>query len=264
MMPFPFSFFKTVGSSLEPETIDWLAQATPQPSNQFIIDLNNFIISLKSFGIFSLLDRLWIHATEYQQHARVSIINPTSPQSIEYNSPTWTPNVGYTGDGSSMYIDLNYNIYTDGVNYTQNNALRGLYSVVDTTSSGGHGSYNNSVDNTSYIRYPDGYGYFGVNSTYGECYGTLSDSLGLFTAERTSPTIQQFKQNGIVKSVYGLNTNTSIVNIQEYLLAINIGGGPDQHSTHTIAITLYGSGNIDTLGLYSSIQAFATARGFNV
>jgi hypothetical protein len=40
------------------------------------------------------------------------------------NSPTWTANQGFTGNGTSSYIDTNFNPATQGVNYTLNDASR--------------------------------------------------------------------------------------------------------------------------------------------
>ncbi|MED5549859.1 MAG: hypothetical protein VX529_10930 [Pseudomonadota bacterium] len=43
------------------------------------------------------------------------------------NGATHTPGEGYTGNGSSSYINSNYNPSTDGVQYTQNSASMGLW-----------------------------------------------------------------------------------------------------------------------------------------
>jgi len=62
----------------------WLAQMTGgtpgRPSEMFIDSLNTFVATLKLNGIWTELDRLWIFATEQEQHAKVSLVNPTSTQ----------------------------------------------------------------------------------------------------------------------------------------------------------------------------------------
>ena len=54
-------------------------------------------------------DRLWIHGLSNQIAARTSFVNPTSTPLTEVNSPTWTAYQGYKGNGTTSYLNLNYN-----------------------------------------------------------------------------------------------------------------------------------------------------------
>src|SRR5579885_3571333 len=81
------------GANFETETLLWLNQLTTKPSAWYIMNVDRLIYQLKACNIWYQLDRFWVFATEQQQHARVSLINPiangTWPTNItEVNSPT--------------------------------------------------------------------------------------------------------------------------------------------------------------------------------
>ena len=67
-------------------------------------------------------DRLWIHGLNNDVAARTSFVNPSSTIITAVNSPTFTANQGYQGNGSTSYLNTNYNPSTQGVKYTLSNA----------------------------------------------------------------------------------------------------------------------------------------------
>src|SRR5689334_9572138 len=69
--------------------------------------VDDLIVGLKSDGLFSKLDRMWLYAGENEPSALTDIIATSLSQKV--NSPTFTADRGYTGDGSSGYINSNYN-----------------------------------------------------------------------------------------------------------------------------------------------------------
>ncbi|MEK6884934.1 MAG: hypothetical protein AABY22_35210, partial [Nanoarchaeota archaeon] len=85
------------GMRLEPETITYMGYLTVSPSIDRQIAINNLVKELKITGIWWLLDRLWLHASQTQQAAIISLVNPSSTAITEVNSPTWVANQGYTG-----------------------------------------------------------------------------------------------------------------------------------------------------------------------
>lgn len=110
--------------------LDVLNYATTQgytlPSLSQRIKQSNLLTALKAGGIWNKLDTFANFATDGSSNfalidwKRVSLLTAV-------NSPTFTTNEGFTGNGTSSYIDTNFNSVTQGVNYTQNNASRYLF-----------------------------------------------------------------------------------------------------------------------------------------
>ena len=103
-----------------------LGYTLPSASQQII--QNNLVLSLKAGGIWTKLDVLYIFANDGGSNfGTLNWITPTLNQSTLINSPTFTTNQGFQGNGTSSYIDTNFNAVTQGVNYVQNDASRYLY-----------------------------------------------------------------------------------------------------------------------------------------
>lgn len=92
--------------------------------------VNKFIKDLKSdLGISRLSDAfdvLYLFAHENQIAALTNLVKDAH-HGVAYNSPTFTTDRGFTGNGTSAYINTQYNPSTQSVNYTQNNASIGVY-----------------------------------------------------------------------------------------------------------------------------------------
>jgi hypothetical protein len=130
------------------------------PSAGQQIKQNDLVLALKAGGIWSKLDTFALFAND------VNISNPIpNPYSNAFalvdwirtantntlvtytavNSPTWSSNGGFTGNGTSSYIDTNFNPATQGVNYTLNNASRyALITGTNTTIDGNSISSSNN------------------------------------------------------------------------------------------------------------------------
>jgi hypothetical protein len=78
---------------------------------------------LKDAGVWSKLDIFYVFATDGDSDfASINWKDPNNFEITEVNSPTHTTNVGFGSNGTSSYLDTNFNTSTDGVNYTQNDA----------------------------------------------------------------------------------------------------------------------------------------------
>lgn len=81
---------------------------------------NQLVVDLKSAGIWSKLDIFYVCATDANSDfASINWKNPNNFEIIEVNSPTFTTNEGFYSDGVSAYLDTQYNLSTDSVNFTQ-------------------------------------------------------------------------------------------------------------------------------------------------
>lgn len=115
-------------------TLPSLAQRTK--SNQFVVDL-------KAAGLWAKLDSLSIFKTDGSANFALTDWKRLTTHTA-VNSPTFTSNVGFTGNGSSAYINPNWNI-TQATQATQNSIFHGILtnSILPNVDTGYHGGGNN-------------------------------------------------------------------------------------------------------------------------
>ena len=98
-----------------------LGYTAPSASQQTL--QNTLVTDLKTAGVWDKLDVFYCFATDGDSdYATLNWKAPSSHQVTKINSPTFTADSGFTGDGSSSYLDTNYNPATSGTNYTLNDA----------------------------------------------------------------------------------------------------------------------------------------------
>ena len=96
------------------------------PSDEQKLLQNQLLIDLKDSGVWNKLDTFANFATDGSSNfalidwKRVSLLTAV-------NSPTFTTNEGFTGNGTSSYIDTNFNPSTQSTNYITNNASRYMF-----------------------------------------------------------------------------------------------------------------------------------------
>ena len=114
----------TVATGLDPDAAAVIAAMTVTPSAARQSVINELVVGLKNAGVWAKLDMLYVHAAHDEQAGRVEWIARSVATRVA--SATFTTDVGFTGNGSSMYLDsgLNLNALT---NYTQNNAHLGVW-----------------------------------------------------------------------------------------------------------------------------------------
>ncbi len=83
--------------------------------------VNEVIEGLKTDGVFALGDCLYVRGVHTGEMACQNWIK-NAHNSTLINSPTFTPKVGITGDGSTSHINNNYNLKTESVNYNLTDA----------------------------------------------------------------------------------------------------------------------------------------------
>ncbi|QMP84778.1 putative YapH protein [Flavobacterium phage vB_FspP_elemoA_13-1B] len=115
----------------------------PSASQQII--QNQLVIDLKAGGVWNKLDVLYIFANDGGgDFGTLNWKSPLANQATLINTPTFTTNEGFMGNGTSSYIDTNFNPATQGVNYTLDNASRYAYVF---TGSAGQRFEGNLLDN---------------------------------------------------------------------------------------------------------------------
>jgi hypothetical protein len=114
----------------DPDYIAILNYATIQgytlPTPAVQLHQNRLINDLKAAGIWSKLDTFAVFATN--GNSNFALIDwKRLTQYTAVNSPSFTTNQGFKGNGSNMYINMNYNPVTNGINFLQDNASMGVY-----------------------------------------------------------------------------------------------------------------------------------------
>ena len=209
-------------------------------------------------------DRLWIHGLSNNIAARTSFVNPTSLIASAVNNPTFTPNLGYTGDGISSYLNSNYNPRLDGINYTLNEC--GLFVYVQQNIYGlicAMGAYTAPFDvSVIYPQYVSGQGLYYLNNFSPDALMN-QNSVGLSSIRRIDANIIESYKNGILNAADG-RAVTSTPNTNIYIGGQSINGTFARGYYGTISASGIGSGNINQLNFYNSLQALATSLGWNV
>ena len=236
------------------------------PSTDYLNKLNNYVNS--DISNLTLMDRFFIQATETVDQAKVSLINPTANKITHPVAPTFTALQGIQGNGTTQYVNLNFNLFTDAVNYTLNSNCFGAYSRTELNPATFNcimGSYKNDPPVRQSIMIPRtvGAAYVSNDSLGQATHPAVASSLALLSSRRTGSANSEFWLRGTLSSSQ-VNASTSLPNISAFGLCFNNNGTPALFDTRQSSLFYYGNGNISILSLYTNFQAFMTALGTQV
>jgi len=122
------STFTTLTTGTSDTSYDNLIAAmTVAPNNFRKANIAQCIQQLYAGGVWAKTDVMWVMAAHDEQAARLNWITPGSFTLSAINSPTFTTDRGFNGDGSTSYLDTGWDRATNGVQFTQNNAHASVY-----------------------------------------------------------------------------------------------------------------------------------------
>lgn len=138
-----------LGSSLIHDTtggggVDYDADAeavfaafTTPPSDTRKGHINDLVVALKTAGIWTKIDVLYLYAAADAQAALVNWKNPGTYDGTATNAPSFTTDRGFTGNkGGGAHIDSNFNAATASTpQYVRNSAFIASRSLTNTISS---------------------------------------------------------------------------------------------------------------------------------
>lgn len=84
------------------------------------------VTTMKASGAWALLDGFYMLAASAAAAARINWKNPGTFNLTAVNSPTFTADQGYAGDGVSAYLETSFNPTTAGGNFTQDSSHAGI------------------------------------------------------------------------------------------------------------------------------------------
>lgn len=243
--------------------------------------VDTLVGALKTANVWNKLDRLWIYAGESDAHqAKIDLKNRSS-HTITV-SPTLSA-AGYLGNGSTQFIDTNFNPRANGVNYVRGSASIFAYvSASRTTAQDWITVGVNKFDSENEYAYlevnvNDG-GSKGVGLVAGtgavDARGTVTNAQGFLLISGTSTTQLDLYKNGNTTPIATNSSNVASDRTADntfYVLGFNYGGsfglnGLQSPSGDKVACAGFAAGlnATEQAALASAINTYMTAWGVNV
>lgn len=263
----PFDSFGAV----DPDTRTLRAAMTVPPPPGRLWQIDQTIRQLKQHGIWQKLDVLWMLAAHNAQAARLNWKSPSQFALTAVNSPTFTSDRGYAGNGTTSYLDTGWNPATNGVQYTLNSGGVGVYlnSGTDTGDnaafaigsaiSGGVGETTGLVprSTTDTLRGR-------VNNTTSVLFSGVSVTTryGLSVVDRSGSASTTGFKNG-AGSTADTTASTAVPSASMFLGALNSGGSPILPVNNRIAFAYAGASltAAQHAALYRITQNFLASMG---
>jgi hypothetical protein len=262
------SFTAAAGAANNAETNTWedavvVAGGTVSAPRLAIVD--TFISALKTAGIWTKMDRVWLFAAENSASALTDLVGTNAATVV--NSPTFTADEGYTTNGSTSYV--NTGLAPSGASdFTLNS---GHLSAYNRTSRAGAlsclvGSTNSYNATDIYPRLTNDTTLAEVNANDGTTYASTS-SAGHWIASRTDANTKSHYKNG---SLLGTTTSSPAGSRSAYPFWV---GGQNLNDTTLVypssdqvaAITIgAGLNSTEAAALASAVNAYMTSLGKNV
>lgn len=210
------------------------------------------------------------------QSAAGAVINAisTSFTITPINSPTFTIDRGFTGDGGTNYLDTNFNPTTATTpKYTITSAMIGAYVLTNDTSTPGvtvdeMGLTDNGQSTFQFIIpvFTDGKAYGSVLDNVNNGPQTVGTSQGSWLVSGTGTTTSFYRNGGKLTGPNAM-TPTGVGNGKYFILASDGNGTPQFFSSHQIMAAWIGgaaASDAKALAMNSCVNTGANVLGINV
>jgi len=223
----------------------------------------NLIVGLKAASLYStVMDRIWLYASENAQQASIDIINLATH--TLHSSPTFTANQGYA-KGSAGYIDTNFVPSTAGGHYSLNSASFGYCDL--TSSTVGESGVSLGINNLAWIINNQG-GVKVYDANDGNFPGSSNvQHQGLWAVSRTAASgagaLSLYVGGSSTPVVSSTGASSTLPTISFYSLAANNAGTATRSTADTLALTFIGGAltGAQYASLYTLLAAYLTAVG---
>lgn len=171
------------------------AMSTP-PSAARAGAITTLVNSLQASGVWDLLDVLYVLAAADSQAALLNWKAPASFTASAVNSPTFTADRGFTGNGTTSRVNTGWVPSTNGVKYTQNSASAWLWS--NTEGSVTNGDLGGKADATKQclMRLRSVNSFLGRVNDADSTQAANGGAIGFFGMQRISSTTKNYWKNG--------------------------------------------------------------------
>lgn len=234
------------------------AFSTP-PTAARKIAMNDLANGLQNNSAWSNWDGFFVHAAADAQAGKVNWKNPGTYTAVAVNSPTFTADRGFTGNGSNAKLNSPYNLSSGGGHFAQNDAE--ILSWALSTANDSGGTIGGTTGTTVFLlpKYLDNFAYIGINSTGAEQYSdTPANAAGLVTAVRkNSSNFKVYRAGAVVAT----KTSASQALLNETVDILNCDA---LASSSQVAISAFGAGTPDATAeaaLYYYMHAYLKEVG---
>lgn len=243
----------------EPEAIALFARFTTLPVDARKTLINNLVKALKTAGVWTKLDALYLTAAADAQAGQRNWIADAF-NLTPVNSPTFTADRGYAGNGSSSYLNTGISLAAGGLKATQDANGGGVWLNTSTAqsltdmggsdwsvganSSPGNASFRNSKSGSQTIAAPD------------------ATDVGLWQSSRQASGSYSQMKNGVVLATPSI-VSGSFASPAIYLGCRSDGAGtPVVFSARRVAAAYFGNLSVaENIVMYNAINAYLTAVG---
>lgn len=212
-----------------------LGGVAPTPINQGAG--NNYILTLKANGTWASKDIIYVMMTDGDAvFASLNWKNPNSNQLVTHGTITYTSRKGFTGDGTTGYLDTGYNSST-GTKFTQNEGGIAAYfydnspCFIGNVATGARVTLQPIYSSTTIGNVNDN-----TNTLLGNSY-----IGGYYHAYRTISSQCNLAKNGGKVTVGTSSTTVARPNANIYLIARNNAGTADVFTTGTVSMLWVGA-----------------------
>lgn len=215
----------------EPELTTYMEGLTTPLSSGQKTKLNDFIQALKTGlninALSDAFDVMYIYANETAESSLRNLVK-RAHDATAVNSPQFTALEGFTGNGISSYLNLNYNPSAHSIRFTLNNNAIGVYSRSDTNnSSAACGGYDEANSCYLILRNQDRFQARINNPDSTRLDQATLDSLGMHIGTRNSNLVSSYrgyKNKTTLSNTTGVSNTTTLLNLNMYSLGFNNQG----------------------------------------
>jgi hypothetical protein len=220
--------------------------------------ISTLIATQKAAGVWQQLDREWVFAAENATQALIDLKARSSATAV--NSPTFTAWRGYAGNGSTSYVNTNFNTST-GTLFTQNSAHWGVWQRTAKTvgAVGNHGNVNTDAGtNGVYVDFSSPGGR--INDAGGAVSPAIVGGVGHLLLNRTAAAVSYAYYNG-AKGVLNSTASQTPQNLTLWIGGRNLVGSINQASNAQVSAATAGAGLTDAqvLALYNTLAVYQAA-----
>lgn len=252
----------------EADTLIDTMTVRPQGNRAFLI--SDTIRRLKAADIWAKLDVLWMLAAHDAQAARLNWKTPASFALTAVNSPTFTADRGYAGNGTTSYLNTGWNPSTNGVQHQLDNACYGAIVNAGTDADSGAVSIGglDGVGNGSQMRPRNNSPTPGTISgrlnqtTTTEFSGSSTTIRGTTLFDRSASTLVTAYRNGLANGTLA-TVSSSRPNVSLWIGAASNNGAFSSGSDFRVSMALAGGSltSAQHATLYSITQSHLAALG---
>lgn len=240
----------------------FVARATAL-DNKHINGYNDLICGMVSKGLWTKADAIYVLATQNTTSARLNL-KSSSFSLTAMNSPTFTIDRGYAGNGTTSYLDTGFNPSTAGGVFTQNSASMGVWPTIagntDVVEIGvaatwTGGTYVNADSGTSLA--------FGsVNTSVVNSAQAAAGGQKFVLVNRSAAGAEQIYVNGLIGGT-ATAASQAPASANVFIGGSNNSGAVSYGSTKTIGFAWIGSslGATDAMNLWQLVYQYYVRIG---